>query len=163
MVFMQEAWQAERISGRLALELDREQLSTFHQPRQVNVVVTTPDGAEVQCGTLGELVSRSLDEIGIAILTADASRKTMDLMISSVIQTLLTNEIWTFESGGTGRAPGYQIHPNFSDQCYRTLGSRFFYRKGAHVTINLRRTCEVWAKERLARVGLGAAEGGMAQ
>ena len=160
LVFMQEAWQAERISGQLALELDREQLATFHQPIQVNVVVTMPDGAEVQCGTLGELVSRSLEDLGIALLTADASKKAMDGIISPVINALLTHEIWTFESGGTGREPGYQIHSAFSDQCYRALGSRYFYRKGTHVTMNLRRTCEVWAKERLARAGLAAEKGG---
>ena len=162
LVFMQEAWQAERISGQLALELDREQLATFHQPIQVNVVVTMPDGAEVHCGTLGELIIRSLEDLGIALLAADVSGKTMDVIISPVINTLLTNEIWTFESGGTGREPGYQIHSAFSDQCYRTLGSRYFYRKGAHVTMSLRRTCEAWAKERLARVGLAAEKGGTA-
>ena len=160
LVFMQEAWQAERISGQLALELDREQLATFHQPIQVNVVVTMPDGAEVQCGTLGELVSRSLEDLRIALLTSDASKKAMDGIISPVINALLTHEIWTFESGRTGREPGYQIHSAFSDQCYRALGSRYFYRKGTHVTMSLRRTCEVWAKERLARAGLAAEKGG---
>jgi hypothetical protein len=159
LVFMQEAWQAERISGRLALELDREQLSTFYQPPHVRAVVFMPDGAEVQCGTLGELIARGLEDLGIAVLTADASREAMDAMLSPLIQTLLTNKIWTFESSRTGRASGYCIHPAFSDLCYRALGSRFFYRKGAHVTMSLRRTCEVWAKERLARAGLMAEEG----
>jgi len=162
LVFMQEAWQAERISGYLALELDREQLTTFHQPAQVRVVVAMPDGAEVQCGTLGELIVRSLDDLGVALLTADASKEAMDAMVSPVICTLLMNEIWIFESGRTGREPGYQIHPTFSDLCYRTLGSRFFYRKGAHITMSLRQTCEAWAIERLARVRL-AAEGGMVE
>jgi uncharacterized protein YjiS (DUF1127 family) len=159
LVFMQEAWQAERISGRLALELDREQLSTFHQPAQVSVVVTMPDGAEVQCGTLGELIARALEDLGIALLTADASKEAMDAMVSPVIHTLLTNEIWTFESGSTGEKPGYRIHPIFSDLCYRTLGSRLFYRKGGPVTMSLRRTCEEWAKERLARARLVSEEG----
>ena len=160
LVFMQEAWQAERISGQLTLELDREQLATFHQPIQVNVVVTMPDGAEVECGTLGELMIRLLEDLGIALLSADVSGKTMDAIISPVINTLLTHEIWTFETGGTGREPGYQIHSAFSDQCYRALGSRYFYRKGTHVTMSLRRTCEVWAKERLARAGIAAEKGG---
>jgi hypothetical protein len=158
--FMQEAWEAERISGQLTLELDREHLASFHQPAQVRVVVTMPDGAEVQCGTLGELIARTLDDLGIALLTADVSKAAMNAMISPVIHTLLTHQIWAFESGRTGREPGYGIHPAFSDLCYRTLGSRFFYRKGAHVTISLRRTCEMWARERLARAGLVAlAEG----
>ncbi len=163
LVFMQEAWQAERISGGLALELDREQLATFHQPARVNVVVTMPDGAEVQCGTLGELVARSLDDLGIALLSADVSSEAMDAMIAPVIHTLLTHHIWVFESGRTGSEPGYRIHPTFSDLCYRALGSRFFYRQGAQVTMSLRRTCEAWAKERLARVGNMALEEGMGQ
>jgi len=163
LVFMQEAWQAERISGLLALELDREQLVIFHRPTQVRVVVTMLDGAEVQCGTLGELIARALDDLGITLLTADVSKEAMDAMVSPLIHTLLTKEIWTFESGKTGRRPGYLIHPTFSDLCYRTLGSRFFYRKGTHVTISLRRTCEEWARERLARKGLVAEEGGTAE
>ena len=163
LVFMQEAWQAERISGGLALELDREQLATFHQPARVNVVVFMPDGAEVQCGTLGEVVARALDGLGITLLSADVSKETMDAMISPVIHMLLANQIWTFESGRTGREPGYHIHSLFSDLCYRTLGSRFFYRKGAHVTMSLRRTCEAWAKERLAHAGLAAEAGGATQ
>lgn len=158
LVFMQEAWQAERISGGLALELDPEQLAAFHQPAQVRVVVTTQDGAEVECGTLGELVLRCLEELGIALLTEDVSGKAMDAMLTPVIHALLMNEVWTFESGRIGKEPGYQIHPAFSDLCYRALGSRYFYRKGAHVTMSLRRTCEEWAKERLARAGLAKEE-----
>lgn len=162
LVFMQEAWQAERISGGIVLELEREQLATFHQPRQVNVVVTRPDGAEVECGTLGELIARSLDDLGIALLTAETTKEAMDAMIAPVIQTLLTHEIWTFESGQAGRKPEYRIHPVFSDLCYRALGSRFFYRQGARVTMSLRRTCEEWAKQRLALAGLATEEGGTA-
>lgn len=153
LVFMQEAWEAERISGRLALELDREQLANFHQPPQVRVVVTRPDGAEVQCGTLGELIVRALEDLGIALLTSDASTQAMDARLSPVIQALLSNSIWEFASGRTGRKPEYHIHPDFSDLCYRSLGSRLFYRKGAQVTMSLRRTCEDWAQERLSRAG----------
>jgi len=160
LVFMQEAWQAERISGGLALELDRDQLAAFHQPAQARVVVAMRDGAEVECGTLGELVIRCLEELGIALLAADVSGKTMDAMLTPVIHALLMNEVWTFESGRTGKEPGYGIHPAFSDLCYRALGSRFFYRKGAHVTMSIRRTCEEWAKERLARAGLAKEEKG---
>lgn len=163
LVFMQEAWKAERISGELALELDREQLATFYQPSRVDVVVTMPDGAEVHCGTLGELMARALEDLGIALLSADISRELMDVMVAPVIHSLLTHHIWDFESGKTGSAPGYRIHPTFSDLCYRTLGSRYFYRKGAAVTMSLRRTCEVWARERLARAGFRAVEGGVDQ
>jgi len=154
LVFMQEAWQAERIAGGLALELKGDQLATFYQPRQVNVVVMGPDGTEVQCGSLGELLVRSLDDLGIALLTAEISKEAMDAMVAPVIQTLLTHEIWTFESGQAGRNHGYRIHPAFSDLCYRARGSRYFYRNGARVTMSLRRTCEEWAKQRLALAGL---------
>ena len=158
LMFMQEAWKAERISGELALELDREQLATFYQPPRVDVVVTMPDGAEVHCGTLGELMALALEDLGIALLSADISREAMDIMVAPVIHCLLAHHIWDFESGRTGSSPGYRIHPTFSDLCYRTLGSRYFYRKGALVTMSLRRTCEVWAKERLARAGFRTVE-----
>ncbi len=48
---MQEAWEAEQISGRLTLELAEDQLANPYEPSRVDVVVTTPDGDEILCGT----------------------------------------------------------------------------------------------------------------
>lgn len=153
LVFMQEAWRAERISGQLELELPREEVGSFHQPSAVRVVVTKPDGAEVECGTLGELLRRSLDEMGVALLTADVETATLDAILSPVIAEMLTRQVWTFDSGRGTQTPGYRIHPDFSDECYRALGSRFFYRRAASVTMAMRRACEAWAEERLIRAG----------
>ncbi|MEQ8819811.1 MAG: hypothetical protein RLY93_06170 [Sumerlaeia bacterium] len=153
LVFMQEAWQAERISGQLELELPREEVGTFHQPAAVRVVVTKPDGAEVECGTLGELVRRSLDEMGVVLLTADVETATLDAVLAPVIAEMLTRQVWTFDSGRGTQTPGYRIHPDFSDECYRALGSRYFYRKATSITMAMRRACEAWAEERLVRAG----------
>lgn len=151
IVFLQEAWRAERVSGHLDLVLDRELVDNFHQPPQVRVVVTMPDGAEIHCGTFGELLKRILDELGVWLLTADVSSAVLDDMASSLIGLMLEREVWQFESGG--KDSGYGIHPKFSDLCYRTLGSRYFYRKAGEITMSMRRVCELWAQERFARMG----------
>ena len=56
IVFTQEAWSAERIAGKLSLELPESQINQFHQPQQILVVITTPTGEEILCGTLAELI-----------------------------------------------------------------------------------------------------------
>jgi hypothetical protein len=137
----------------LELELPREEVASFHQPAAVRVVVTRPDGAEVECGTLGELVRRSLDEMGVVLLTADVSTATLDAVLSSVIAEVLTRQVWTFDSGRGTQTPGYRVHPDFSDECYRALGSRYFYRRATSITMAMRRACEAWAEERLVRAG----------
>ncbi|MCA9632110.1 MAG: hypothetical protein KC766_30865, partial [Myxococcales bacterium] len=60
-----------------------------------------------------------------------------------------------FEHGSGGLRPGYSIHPSFSDACYRTLGSRAFYRLGSPITAAIRRAAETWARERIARASAG--------
>jgi len=44
VAFVQEAWEAEQISGRLSLELGEDQLANPYEPGRIDVVVTTPDG-----------------------------------------------------------------------------------------------------------------------
>jgi hypothetical protein len=125
----------------------------------VRVVVTKPDGAEVECGTLGELVRRSLDEMGVMLLTPDVETATLDAVLAPVIAEMLTSQVWIFDSGRGTQTPGYRIHPDFSNECYRALGSRYFYRKATSITMAMRRACEAWAEERLSRAGaVNAAE-----
>lgn len=68
IVFTQEAWAAERISGELALELDLSNGSLAYRPPQVSVVITSPEGDEILCGSLGELLLRVLQQLGIELL-----------------------------------------------------------------------------------------------
>jgi len=153
MVFTQEAWGAERVSGGLAFELEAAHLPLFQCPPRVAVVVTLPAGQEVQCGPLGEFVLRTLGQLGVVVLGHRVTADVLDDRLGVVIEALLCHEVWTFEHRTGGRRSGYTIHPTFSDACYRALGSRAFYRLGSAVTAAIRRVSQTWAGDRVARAG----------
>ena len=154
IVFVQEAWAAEQISGRLALELGEDQIGHFQQPGRVDVVVTTADGDEIVCGTLGQLVERVLGRLGVTILARPEELTRLDERLGVVIGVLLENKVWRHEAGGgLGGRSGYVIDEAFSTSCYRTFGSKHFYRLGSLLTGAIRLTCERWAQERLSQAG----------
>jgi len=149
MVFTKEAWEAERITGGVSFELEELHISRSHQPPQVNVIVHRTDGAEIFCGSLGELVTRVLSRLGVNLLAVRNKPGELDNRLSEVIAVLLRRKVWQFQAGGGFRRAGYVIHPEFSDECYRALGSRYFYRLGRSVTGAIRQVCELWADERM--------------
>jgi hypothetical protein len=152
VVFTQEAWRAERISGSLSLEIEESHVSRFNQPPQVLVVVTTPLGDEIICGSLAELVRRMLSGLGVFLLAGRLTMAELNDLLAPIIQELLTRKVWRFNHRGVaGQRPNYAIHETFSDECYRSLGSKYFYRLGSKVTGMIRITCERWAEEQLAR------------
>ena len=151
MVFTKEAWEAERITGGVAFELDELHISRVHQPPQVNVIVRRADGAEIFCGSLGELVTRVLSRLGVSLLSPRLKTGDLDNYLSQVIAALLRRKVWQFQPGGGFRRAGYAIHAEFSDECYRALGSRYFYRLGHNVTGAIRQVCELWADERMSQ------------
>ncbi len=153
MVFTKEAWEAERVSGSLAFELEQAQVALFQNPPRVDVVVTLPTGEEVRCGSLGEFVLQTLAQLGVTVLAHRVSATVIDDRLASVIEALVRREVWRFDHGTGGRRPGYVIHPSFSDACYRALGSRAFYRLGSHITAAVRRVAETWARGKVARAG----------
>ncbi|MBD2487170.1 hypothetical protein [Aulosira sp. FACHB-615] len=156
IVFTQEAWAAERISGKLGLELESSQLSYFYEPTQVIVVVTTTLGEEVICGSLAELLLRVLNQLGVDILTANLSTTELDNQLAPLIKNLLHQKVWRFQTGTSRQRSGYVIHPEFSDSCYRVLGSKSFIRLSNHITSAIRNTCDRWVKEKLATTGNSA-------
>jgi hypothetical protein len=150
VVFTQEAWAAERIEGGMALEIDEAQLNRLSCPAVVHVAVTTPDGMEVVCGTLAELLLRVLAYLGVTPLAPPSCVNQLDDRLGPVIQRLLEWRVWRFDDrSAAGRRPGYQIHDEFSDACYRAFGSNRFYRLGSPLTAAVRSTSEAWARERL--------------
>ncbi len=158
LVFMQEAWEAERIAGGLALELEPNQLARFHCPPQVRVIVTTAAGDEVDCGSLSTLVERVLGQLGVGLLAPRLNAGALDDLLAPVIEALLRRQVWAFrDAGRSASRPGYTIHESFSNACYRAYGSRHFYRFGDTVTTAIRNACVVWAEERLAVSGGRAA------
>jgi hypothetical protein len=153
MTFTKEAWEAERVSGGIAFELEPAHVSLFPSPPRVEVVVTLPSGEEVRCGSLGDLVRLTLAQLGVTILGHRVTASMLDDHLGLVIDALQSRDVWRFDHGSGGRRPAYSIHPSFSDACYRALGSRAFYRLGSPVTAAIRRAAETWARERLARAG----------
>lgn len=156
MTFTKEAWEAERVSGGIAFELEPAHASLFQSPPRVEVVVTLPSGEEIRCGSLGELCQRTLAQLGVTVLGHRVTASTLDDKLALVIEAVQRRDVWRFEHGSGARRPAYSIHPSFSDACYRALGSRAFYRLGSPVTAAIRRAAEGWARERVARAG-GAA------
>lgn len=155
MVFTKEAWEAERVSGGIAFELEPAHLPQFQRPPCVEVVVTRPNGEEIRCGSLGELVRRALAQLGVTLLGHRVTASTLDDRLGLVIDAVLRRGVWRFEHGTGARRPAYAIDPAFSDACYRALGSRAFYRLGSPVTAAVRRAAESWAADRSARAGAG--------
>lgn len=156
MTFTKEAWEAERVSGGIAFELETAHAPLFQTPQRVEVVVTLPSGEETRCGSLGELCQRTLAQLGVTVLGHRVTASTLDDRLALVIEAVQRRDVWRFEHGSGARRPAYTIHPSFSDACYRALGSRAFYRLGGSVTAAIRRAAEGWARERIARAG-GAA------
>ncbi len=149
IVFTQEAWAAERISGSLTLELERNHLPLAHQPPKISLIVTLPDGSETLCGSLGELLQRLLNALGIAILAP--SLDTLDSQLAPLIDQLLQRQVWQFSPGDRSLRPHYTIHPTFSDTCYRAIGSKYFNRLASNVTAAIRSSSEQWAREQWSR------------
>jgi hypothetical protein len=154
IAFVQEAWEAEQISGRLSLELAEDQLANPYEPARVDVVVTTPDGDEVLCGTLGELIQRVLARLDVTLLARPEEATQLDARLAGVIRLVLERKVWRFEpKAAGGRRPGFVIDDEFSTSCYRAFGSKYFYRLGSLLTAAIRSTCEQWARQRLAEAG----------
>ena len=154
IAFVQEAWDAEQISGRLSLELAEDQLANPYQPSRVDIVVTTPDGDEILCGTLAELIRRVLFRLDVTLLARPEEAAQLDERLASVIHGLLERKIWRFDPRAAGgRRPGFVIDDEFSTSCYRAFGSKYFYRLGSLLTAAIRSTCEQWAREKLTEAG----------
>jgi hypothetical protein len=154
LTFMQEAWLAEQISGRLALELSDDQMANPYQPSRVNVVITTPEGDEVLCGSVGDLLFRVLERLGVTLLARPEEVRQLDELLAPVIRLVLEQKVWRFEPlGASGGRPGFVIDDDFSTSCYRAFGSKYFYRGGSVLTSAIRLTCEQWAREKLNEAG----------
>jgi hypothetical protein len=148
VVFTQDAWHAEHLAGGLALELDRTTLETYLRPPCVQVVVTLADGREVLCGSLGKLLLRTLDRLGVMVLSPESGMAGLDGMLAPVIQVLQENAIWRFrERGLRGGRPGYAIDEGFAVDAYRIFGAKYFNRGAENLTAAIRVTAEDWAKD----------------
>ena len=149
IVFTQEAWGAEQISGQLSLELSDDQLVNPYEPKRIDVVVVRTDGAEVLCGSLGELVQRVLQRLQIALVARPEDVARLDEFLAPIVRRLLERKVWRFDPRGAGGGrPGFTIDDDFSTSCYRAFGSKRFYRAGSILTAAIRASAEQWAADR---------------
>jgi hypothetical protein len=165
IVFTQEAWGAEQISGQLSLELSDDQLGNPYEPKRIDVVVVRTDGAEVLCGSLGELVQRVLQRLQIALVARPEEVARLDEFLAPVVRRLLERKVWRFDPRGAGGGrPGFTIDDDFSTSCYRAFGSKHFYRAGSILTAAIRVSAEQWAADRQTKsralVGAGVPANG---
>jgi hypothetical protein len=149
VVFTQEAWAAEQNAGSLSLELPEDQENRFDAPARVNVIVTRPTGEEIACGALSGLIKRVLRQLGVTLLLREDHLKKLDAQLADVIHELLRRQIWKHEGRGSkGQRSCYRIHPEFSVDCYRIFGAKYFNRGCSRITAAIRTTADEWAAER---------------
>lgn len=127
LAFAQDAWRAENRGG-LLLELPAGQ--NAFAPAEVAVTVIGAEGDEVRCGTLAHLLLGMLARLGVACFPQQPSASELNMQLSPLVGLLLKNAVWRYQDGASNQLGQYQIHPQFSDQCYSLPASRVFNRTG---------------------------------
>lgn len=127
LVFAQDAWRAENRGG-LLLELPVGQ--NAFAPAEVAVTVIGTEGDEVRCGTLADLLLGMLARLGVACFPQQPSASELNAQLSPLVGLLLKHAVWRYQDGASSQLGQFQIHPQFSDQCYSLPASRVFNRTG---------------------------------
>lgn len=127
LAFAQDAWRAENRGG-LLLELPAGQ--NAFAPAEVAVTVIGVEGDEVRCGTLAHLLLGMLARLGVACFSHQPSASELNAQLSPLVGLLLKHSVWRYQDGASSQLGQYQIHPQFSDQCYSLPASRVFNRTG---------------------------------
>ena len=127
LAFAQDAWRAENRGG-LLLELPTGQ--NAFAPAEVAVTVIGAEGDEVRCGTLAHLLLGMLARLGVACFPQQPSVSELNAQLSPLVGLLLKHAVWRYQDGASNQLGQYQIHPQFSDQCYSLPASRVFNRTG---------------------------------
>jgi hypothetical protein len=130
LVFVQDAWAAERRGGFL-LSLPSNQ--NAFAPTEISVAVQGIDGDEVRIGSLAEFLLQILTELNIALYPQPPAISTLNRALSSLVAELLSQQIWQFKDGGRGDLGQYLIHSKFGDACYRLPLNPLFGYKSAHL------------------------------
>lgn len=144
VVYAQYNWAAEARGG-LLLELSAGQ--NAFQPSQIAVLVQGPEGDETLCGTLAQLVLRTLAQLNVHCFPAQPDAVALDALLAGIIGQLLTQSVWRYQDGASGQNGQYLIHPHFADACFRLPGSKVFNRTGRHLWQVFRIVAEQWRSE----------------
>lgn len=127
LAFAQDAWRAENRGG-LLLELPAGQ--NAFAPAEIAVTVLGSGGDEVRCGTLGDLLLGMLARLGVTCFPGQPTAAELNAQLSQLVGLLLKHSVWRYHDGASSQLGQYQIHPQFSDQCYSLPASRVFNRTG---------------------------------
>lgn len=127
LVYAQDTWKAESRGG-LLLELKAGQ-NTF-RPSEISLVVVGPEGDEIPCGSLADLLLKSLDYLGVSCFPRRPTSAELNAQLSPLVGLLLDRQVWRYQDGASGQHGQYQIHPLFADACFRLPGSKVFNRTG---------------------------------
>jgi len=150
VAYAQDVWRSEQIAGGIRLEIEPSQAKHFMQPSLIQVVITTRDDLEIQCGTLGELLLRVLQTLNIHLFTQlpiSQQAKQLDTLLAPFIGAMVSAKVWQFIQGSSKESPHYQIHPNFETLPNTRLGTINFARPGKQITAAIREQAEAWAIE----------------
>ncbi len=150
VVYAQDAWAAE-CRGGLLLELPDGQQP--HVPAAVDVLVQSTDGSELACGTLADLVLRTLAHLGMASFPVRPSPDALNAQLAPLVSQLLARKVWRYVEAPSGARGQYQIHPDFADDAYRTLGSRVIKRGAGPLWQAVRIQAEEMRAEALTKAG----------
>ncbi|WP_282755554.1 hypothetical protein [Desulfuromonas thiophila] len=125
--FAQDAWRAENRGG-LLLELPAGQ-NPF-APAEIAVTVIGTEGDEVRCGSLADVLLKTLASLGVACFPHQPTAAELNAQLSPLVGLLQKHAVWRYQDGASSQLGQYQIHPQFSDQCYSLPASRVFNRTG---------------------------------
>ncbi|MFM0265353.1 hypothetical protein [Paraburkholderia sediminicola] len=151
VVYAQDAWAAE-CRGGLLLELPEGQ--SAHAPSEIAVLVQSADGGELACGNLADLLLRSLAHLGMACFPGRPSSRALNALLSPLMGQMLSRKVWRYVEAASGARGQYQIHPEFADEAYRTLGSRVIRRGAGAVWQSVRIQAEEMRAQALALAGV---------
>jgi len=127
LAFAQDAWRAENRGG-LLLELPAGQ--NAFAPAEIAVTVVGSEGDEVRCGALADLLLGMLARLGVGCFPHQPTAAALNAQLSPLVGLLLKHSVWCYQDGASSQLGQYQIHPQFSDQCYSLPASRVFNRTG---------------------------------
>jgi hypothetical protein len=125
--YAQDAWRAENRGG-LLLELPAGQ--NAFAPAEIAVTVIGAEGDEVRCGSLVDVLLKTLASLGVACFPHQPTATELNAQLSPLVGLLLKHSVWRYQDGASSQLGQYQIHPQFSDQCYSLPASRVFNRTG---------------------------------
>lgn len=127
LAFAQDTWRAENRGG-LLLELPAGQ--NAFAPSEIAITVIGAEGDEVRCGSLADVLLKTLASLGVACFPHQPSAAELNVQLSPLVGLLLKHSVWRYQDGASSQLGQYQIHPQFSDQCYSLPASRVFNRTG---------------------------------